>query len=434
MNKSAANHFRVDRRQFLRGAGACIALPMLGAMLPTRLLAGGAATSPKRLAIITQSLGVVHDTFFPTGSTSRDYVMPEVLSEAAKIRDRMTVFSNIDHALKGGHHAAGGVLNGVKPEFAAKSPFGAISIDQRAAELAGASCRYSSLRLWGKKGLSDSFSRQGTRLPASTSTPSEMYKALFVQGTPEEKQKARKMLHEGKSILDLVAEDAKRFHKDLGKNDREKLDEYFESIRGVELQLSDRDKWLDRPKPECPDSKLKNLGDGKADSLGLKGSLEAWVDLMHLALATDSTRVASIQIPINEGLWELPGVSTGAHTLSHHGKEEWKMDQFRTIQRYILGQYTRLVQKLAEDKLPDGSSLLDNTLVLYTSGLSNGSTHSNVNLPAVLAGGTGEQGYHRNIERKQPLNSLYLSMLQWFDPAVPHFNGVDRPLRGLNLA
>ena len=433
-NQTAHSQSRLHRRRFLRASGAVMSLPLLEAMIPRQVVAAGAGSSPKRLAVMTQNLGVIHDTFFPEGETSRDYKMPAVLAEAVKIRDQMTVFSQIDHDLRGGHHGAGGVLNGVKPEFAASSPFGAISVDERAAEIVGASCRYSSLRMWGsKKGLSTSYSRQGTQLPTSASSPSQMYKALFLQGSEEDKAKARALLREGKSILDLVSADAKRLRGGLGKTDREKLDEYFHSVRSVELKLSDDDKWLDRPKPECPDAKLTSIRDGKADGLGLKGSLSAWIDLAHIALVTDSTRVVSIQIPINEGIWELSGVTTGAHTLSHHGKEEWKIEQFRTIGAHILSEYTRLVQMLAADKQPDGKSLLDSTAVLYASGLSNGSTHSNVNLPVVLAGGSGNHGYHRNIERKEPLNSLYLSLLQWFDPSVTEFNNAARPLTGLKL-
>ena len=425
---------RLHRRHFLRAGAAVVSLPLLEAMIPRRAVATGTSVSPKRLAVMTQDLGVIHDTFFPAGETSRDYTMPSVLAEAKKIRNQMTVFSNIDHDLRGGHHAAGGVLNGVEPEFAANSPFGAISVDQRAAEIVGSACRYGSLRMWGsKKGLSRSYSRQGTQLPSSASAPSEMYKTLFLQGSDTDKTKARAMLQEGKSILDLVSDDAKRLNGVLGKTDREKLDEYFHSVRSVELKLSDDDKWLDRPKPKCPDPKAKAIGDGKADGLGLAGSLTAWVDLTHLALATDSSRVASIQIPMNEGVWELSGVTTGAHALSHHGKEEWKIKQFRTIGAFILSEYTRLVQKLAADIQPDGKSLLESTAVLYASGLSNGSTHSNVNLPVILAGGSGNHGYHRNVGNTQPLNSLYLSLLKWFDPSVKEFNNATQPLNGLEL-
>ncbi|MEK6237585.1 MAG: DUF1552 domain-containing protein, partial [Planctomycetales bacterium] len=209
----------LSRRHLLRAAGVAVSLPMLDAMIPRRVLAAETAKPPKRLAVISQELGVMHDTFFPVGETRRDYDMPEVLGVAAEIRDRMTVFSNIDHGLKGGHHSAGGVLNGIKPEFAGSSPFGAISVDQRAAEIVGSACRYGSLRFWGKKGLSNSFSRQGTQLPSSSSAPSAMYQALFLQGSVEQKQQARAMLREGKSILDLVGGDAKRLAKELGKTD-----------------------------------------------------------------------------------------------------------------------------------------------------------------------------------------------------------------------
>ena len=151
-------------------------------------------------------------------------------------------------------------------------------------------------------------------------------------------------------------------------------------------------------------------------------------------LVTDSTRVTTTAIPLNDGVWDLPGVNTGAHALSHHGKEQWKMDQFRTIQRCVLGEYRRFVERLRSDKQPNGESLLDSTMVLFASGLSNGATHSNDNLPVILAGGKASHGGYLNVEGKQSLNSLYLSMLQSFDPSLTKFNNADKPLNGIELA
>ncbi|MEO0416078.1 MAG: DUF1552 domain-containing protein [Verrucomicrobiota bacterium] len=424
----------LDRRSFLRNSGVSLALPFLGAMLPRSSVAAS-STNPKRLAVVTHDLGVLHDTFFPTGPSGRDYEMPSVLAELKSIRENMTVFSHIDHGLTGGHHAAFGVLNGVKPEFAASSPFGAISVDQKAAEIFGSAVRYSSIRCWGRKRLSSSYSRQGSRLPTTAATPSELYQVMFLDGTEQEKQRTRAMLHEGKSILDLVSGDAKRLSAKLDKRDNEKLDEYFESIRSVELQLSDRDRWLDQPKPVCPDQDLAKLvKTGKLDGQGNSKSLRGWMDLMYVALATDSTRVATVDIPMNDGVWDLPGITTGAHALSHHGKEQWKMDQFRTIQRCIMGEYRRFVERLKSDQQANGESLLNSTMVLFASGLSNGATHSNDNLPVILAGGKANHGGYLNVEGKQTLNSLYLSMLQSLDPSMTHFNNADKPLQGIELA
>jgi hypothetical protein len=424
----------LERRTFLRASGIGMALPFLDAMLPGRAVAAS-TVAPKRLAVMTQDLGVLHDTFFPIGASSRNYQMPSVLAELKSIRDDMTVFSHIDHGLTGGHHAAGGVLNGVKPEFAARSPFGAISVDQRAAEIVGSAVRYTSILCWGSKNLSSSYSRQGSRLPASAATPSQLYQSLFLEGSDEEKQRTRALLHEGKSILDLVSGDAKRLARNLNQRDRDKLDEYFHSVRSVELQLSDRDRWLDRPKPTCPDADLEKMArTGKLDGQGNSRNLRAWLDLMYVALLTDSTRVTTVAIPMNDGVWDLPGITTGAHALSHHGKEEWKMEQFRTIQRCILGEYRRFVERLKSDTQANGESLLDSTMVLYASGLSNGATHSNDNLPVLLAGGKARHGEHFNAEGKQTLNSLYLSMLKSFDPDLSEFNNADAPLKGFELA
>ncbi|MEM7013809.1 MAG: DUF1552 domain-containing protein, partial [Verrucomicrobiota bacterium] len=178
----------------------------------------------------------------------------------------------------------------------------------------------------------------------------------------------------------------------------------------------------------------KMVKTGKLDGQGNSGALRAWLDLMYVALATDSTRVATMDIPMNQGVWDLPGVTTGAHALSHHGKEEWKMNQFRTIQRCILGEYRSFIERLREDKQANGESLLDSTMVLYGSGLSNGATHSNDNLPVILAGGKANHGGHINVECIQPLNSLYLSMLQSFDPSLTEYNNANQPLHGIEIA
>jgi hypothetical protein len=171
------------------------------------------------------------------------------------------------------------------------------------------------------------------------------------------------------------------------------------------------------------------IAGGKRDKGTMSELFEVWLDLIILALRTDSTRVASIDVP--NGSWGLEGVSQGYHSLSHHGQRDDMLQQLAVIEQYQMQQLAGLIVRMSETKETDGSSLLDSTMVLFGSGIGSGSRHTNDNLPIILAGGGFRHGQHLDIGHKQPLCNLYLSMLQQLGCDVDRFNTSTGTLTGL---
>lgn len=414
-----------SRKHVLKGIGASLALPMMETYL-NKAEAASKTGSPKRFFAMTQDLGCIHDTWFPT-EVGSNYKMPRVMSVLKEHKKECTVFSNIDHNLKGGHHAASGVLNGVKNTDAIRSPFGAESIDQTIAKKIGHETRFESLQFWGGgQKLSSSCSRSGSHLPSSGFVPSEMFHKLFITGTKAEIEVTKNNLSNGKSILDIIEDEAKSFEKGLSHRDKDKLDQYYSAIRSSEKSLQNQMYWVEKDKPKLDLKPYKKVMDGTMDKATIDDQLKIWIDLIHLALTTDSTRSITLTIPTNLSIWNQPHVEKDAHYYSHHGKEEDKKEAFRSIEKYIVTQYSRLLKKLKEDTQLDGSSLLDSTIAVYASGLSNGSTHSNSNLPLVVAGGNFQHGRHIDNGFKESLNSLYYSFNKYFDPSASSFNGATK--------
>ena len=223
--------------------------------------------------------------------------------------------------------------------------------------------------------------------------------------------------------------DAKGFKKQLGKEDQDKLEEYFSSIRETEKKLALADQWIDQPKPKVTDPAVKKIGAGGRDENTGGNLLGVWLDLMYLALQTDSTRVVSMAV--NNCNWGLDGVTEGYHALSHHGQREDKLAQLKIIEKFLMENIADFIGKLKETKQADGTPLLKSTQILFGSGLGSGSRHSNDNLPILLAGGGYQHGQHIDGQRKQPLCNLYLSMLQRMGAEQDYFNRSLGTLTGL---
>lgn len=418
---------RLSRRSVLRGAGICIALPMLDGMMPRSARADTKVEMPKRLAVFSVPFGMVENKFHPT-DLGFEYTLSDTLRPLKDLRDKLTVFSNLDHDVRGGHSAAHTFLSGVKVTERARYPEGNITIDQRAAEAVGYNTRFPSLCFW-HEGMS--FTRTGVRVPALRK-PSDAFKLLFVDESQTEKKFSRSSLATSGSILDAVREDAKSFDRTLGKDDRAKLEEYFSSIRDTEKKLQKAASWIDRPKPTVDDPSVKRIKDGGRDD-NLGGNLvEVWFDLMFLALQTDSTRVVSAAA--DNCNWGLEGVKESFHTLSHHGQRPDKLNQLAIVEKHVMSNVGRFVERLTKIKQPDGSTMLDTTQVLFGSGLGSGNRHSNSNLPLILAGGGFKHGQHIDVKNRQPLCNLYLSILQRMGCEIERFNRSNGTLTGLNAA
>ena len=250
----------VPRRTLLRGAGVSLALPLMESLLPRSSYAVEQASRAPRLATVAVPFGVIIDQFHPK-TYGRDYELTPTLQPMAEVKSDFTVFSNLDHGVRGGHAAHHALWSGVLNTERAGFPDGNITVDQRAAEVIGHNTRFPSLLFWTGK---NSFTRTGVSVPA-ISNPSDAFKLMFMDSTPEQRQFERQSLKASGSILDTVMEDAKTYRIKLGHEDKQKLEEYFTSIRETEKKLELAEGWIDKPKPAVPDPKLKKVGEGMRD-------------------------------------------------------------------------------------------------------------------------------------------------------------------------
>ena len=423
----------MKRRTFLSAAGCCIALPAFESV-PRVFAASGSGDktelAPRRLVCVGNEFGMYPGDFWPK-SDGADYELTRLLAPLEAHRKEFTLFSHLDHGLKGGHFAVHTFLTGVKSADAKGMPEGGVSLDQRAAEFVGARTRFPSLTVGSDDGLHGgtqmSWTRTGTRVPPIPG-PQELFRALFVSDDSKAKKQVADRIQLQESILDAVQGDAKSLGRRLSKNDRQKLDEYFSSIRDVELKLELRKHWQNIPKPKAVIDEPNNRG--------LTRDLPLIYDLLALALQTDSTRVATLEIGRGFSASDL-GIRAGYHSLSHHGQVKAAIESLVQIEAYQMEQFGRFLEKLKEIKEPgQEGSLLDRTMVLLGSGMGNANSHTNHDLPIILAGGGFRHGEHRRYpsekNRRVPLCNLYLSMLQQFGVETDSFSTSSGTISGLD--
>ncbi len=413
----------MNRRKMLLGSGAMMALPYLES------LAGENSTptaSPMRMVCIGLEYGLHPADFFPK-ETGRDYQLPRLLKPLASLKEDFTVFSNLDHpGISGGHFAAHTFLSGIKSDHAKAHPEGNITVDQKAAEFAGAKTRFPSMQVsLGGGGIS--WTRNGVKVPPMTNLQT-MFDALFLETPMSKRNRLSKSYQLQGSILDVVREDAAALKKRSGRDDLDKLDEYFTSIREVELKLTQSEAWLQKSKPTTDYELPRRLPNS------FYGEVPLFYDLMKLALQTDSTRVLSMGINGWRGSSGLPGVTKGYHDLTHHGRNETKLQQLAIVENFHTSQFARFLESLKHTQASDDASLLDQTMVLFGSGLGNANSHSNRNLPLILSGGGFQHGEHKayqNGKENTPACNLYVSMLQRFGVEVEQFGTSTGVLEGL---
>ena len=407
-----------NRRDFLRGAGVALTLPLL----ESRGAVGGIG-SPKRMVAVNFPLGFHGPNFFPE-QTGRGYALSDYLKPAAALRNDFTVISGTSHPDVDGGHAAEKSFLTAAPHPGSRSFKNTISLDQFVARRLGGSTRYSSLTI-GDHGMS--WSANGVAVPHESS-PSAVFAKLFLCGTPKEVAARKIHLQDGRSILDVVLEDANRMAAKAGKLDREKLDQYFTAVRETEKNLIKAEKWHGTPKP-----KVDAQQPGQFASADIVGRLRAHFEIVRLALMTDSTRV--IALGGNGGSQVLPikGVSLGYHELTHHGKNPEMIQQLELIDRETMKGWADFLTSLKETPEGDGN-LLGNTQVLLGSNLGNASGHLTTNLPIILAGGGFKHGQHLAFDKinNAPLPNLFVSMLQGLGLEVDKFASGTGTLTGLS--
>ncbi|MBA3935988.1 MAG: DUF1552 domain-containing protein [Planctomycetes bacterium] len=415
----------LSRRTFLRAAGVSLALPFLHAMDPPA--GAGAATIPRRIIAICTNLGVLERYFFPA-ETGRGYALTPYLETLKDFREQFTVLSGTSHPdVTGGHSAEAAFLTAA-PHPGSASFRNSISLDQFAAERIGHLTRVSALPLVVAKNgnQSLSFTSSGVMLPAENSA-AQVFKALFIAGDAAAVERQVEDLRTGRSILDAVAQRAAALQQQLGTADRQRVDQYFTSVREVERRLVIAEEWERKPKPTVTAPVPK-------DEEYLLEKLAAMYDLAHLAIATDSTRLITLMVRLDGFSEHIPGVGSESHNLSHHVGREDKIEQLKNLELAQFRQLAGLLKKLNASKEGD-ATLLDRTQVLYGSNLGNGNNHDTHNLPIILAGGGFKHGQHLAFDKANnyPLPNLFLSMLQRLGVECSAFSSSKGTLRGLEM-
>ena len=427
----------IERRTFLRGlGGAALALPHLEAMTKAESVDAQSADSPTRMVCVGLNFGFVPQLFFPE-ETGANYQATERLAPLKNHRNDFTVFSGLDHGVngQGGHGGVHAYLSGVLSKNSAGMEEANISIDQKAAQLIGAKTRYTSMQFASGNDPNNmiSWSASGVAVPPVTNVET-IYNLLFQKVDPGRRQDVKAKYAARHSILDLVKSDANYLKRKIGNSDRRKLEHYFDSVRQVEKKIAQSSQWLDKPKPS---TKYK-LPAG-ARSRDFVDRVPLYYDLMALALQTDSTRIITLalaDIGPNYGGFDI---SRGYHQLTHHGKVPEYITELSVIEQFHMDQLARFLDKLKSIEEQDGQSLLEKSMVLFGSGMGNASSHSNKNLPLLLAGGGFKHGEHKsyfrdgNRKKTTPAGNLYVSMLQRFGVEADKFGTAKSTLTGLEI-
>ena len=320
---------KLSRRTMLRSAGVAMSLPWLSAM--ERAFAGPAETQPpRRFVAMTLGLGLLGDNLNPKES-GRDYAPSLYLKQLQDLRDHFTVISGSSHpGVKGGHRAEASLLT-AQPMGSGGQAKNTISLDQYLAKHLGHATRFGSLVLGSSGSNSPSYTENGSMIPAEDS-PSRLFTKLFIDDTPAEQARQAQRLQEGRSILDLVQVDSKRLARQLGGGDRDRLDAYFTSVRDLESRLAASQDWATQPKPKVDAKKPVDIG----NSNDFVGREKLMTDMIRLTLKTDSARFITYHLGGSGGVVPIDGVKEGYHSLSHHGRDEMKLEQLALVETAII--------------------------------------------------------------------------------------------------
>ncbi len=422
----------LSRRSFLRGTGIALALPFLESM--TSVFASAAPIAkPRRMFAICNNLGLLGDQFFPAG-TGRDYAMSPYLEVLAPHRADFSVFSGVSHPNVDGGHPADVCFLTAAPHPGSSSFRNTISLDQHIAEQIGVQTRFPSLTLGvNTRTRSLSWTGTGVAIPPEDKA-ADVFKQLFLQGSPAQVAAQIRQLDTGRSILDTIAGQAKELERGLTARDRDRLDQYFTSVRNLEHRLQASRGWEYKPKPvvHVP------MPVDPSDPAAYMEKVKIMYDLARLAFETDSTRAVTLMLDsVSTPVLDLKDatITDGYHNLSHHGKSEKKRAQLEVIDQWHMKLLGNLVADLKATR-EDGEPLLDRTMVLYGSNFGDANAHTCFNLPTLLAGGGFKHGQHLAFDRERnyPLPNLYVSMLQRMGIEAEKFASSTGTMRGLELA
>ena len=396
-------HKPLDRRTFLKASGISLALPLLETMSP---VLAAAKAPPKRTVLICTALGLHPPSLWPK-TAGADYESTPYLELLKEHRKEFTLFSGLAHENQTGRQPHDSELTWLT---AARKPGmsgfrNTISIDQIAANRLGNITRHPSITLGTMKPQSQSYTSGGVMIPAQTS-PANVFAQLFLEGKPGEVRAQKRKLRDGRSILDQLKSQTSAVRRKASTADNHLLDDYFDSVRKAETNIAEAQGWMDKPKPKVeaePPSDIPSRAD-------LIGRTQLLLDLVPLIVQTDSTRVISVMIQDHFIVPEVEGVTGNHHNLSHHGQDKAKISQLEKIETSIVKCFGSLLGQM-KAKSESGSTLLDNTSILFGSNLGNANAHHARNLPIFLAGGGFKHGRYIAQKAGTPLCNLYVTML-----------------------
>jgi hypothetical protein len=412
---------KMSRRTMLRAAGVSLGLPFLDAMTPA-FAAVTPATHAKRFVSVSLALGVHGPNLVPEGA-GRNYKPSRYLKAIEDLRNDFTVVSGTSHpGVTGGHTAEGSILSAC-PNARGTTSRNTISIDQLMAKHLGHETRFQSLVLNTNSQTSPSYTENGAMIPAENNAM-RLFTKLFVTDSPAEQKRQAELIREGRSVMDVIGAEAKALQREVGAGDRDKLDAWFTSVRDLEQRLAANEAWTHKPKPQVP------LRPPTAIPRDNETAVERiFLELVHMALVTDSTRFVSLHITGNN-VNGIEGVDESYHNLSHHGMDAEKLRQLAIVEQTAIREWGAFLRKLK------AGGLLSETMVLLTSNLGNASSHDNKNMPVLFAGGGFKHGQHLAFDQRNnyPLPNLYLSALQRLGLPEKRFATTNETMRGLDVA
>jgi Protein of unknown function (DUF1552) len=442
----------IDRRTLLRGAGVTIALPWMEAMMPRVGLGAAPKNPPMRLAFLYVPNGMHMPNWTPS-KEGTGYDIKPTLEPVAKHQSKLNILTGLTldgaraHNDGGGDHArsAAAFLTGAHPKKTNGADIqNGISIDQAIAQAVGDQTRFASLELGLEgssqagdcdSGYSCAYSsnlawRNATSPLAKEMDPSAVFDRLFGSGdTREDKKTSEVRKTRRKSVLDFALSEAKQLQGELGNADRRKLDEYLYAVREIETRLVKSEKL------QVGEDGIPNYPRPAGVPRQLDEHAKLMLDMLVLALQTDSTRVATFMFANegnNRGYPEL-GAPEGHHDLSHHGGSAEKQEKVAKINRFYTERLAYFLDSMASIREGD-ASLLDNSLIIYGSGISDGDRHNHDDLPILMAGRAGgriKSGRHIKYPAETPMCNLYVWLLRQFGVKADSFGDSKSMLEGL---
>ncbi|MBA62832.1 MAG: hypothetical protein CMJ76_10760 [Planctomycetaceae bacterium] len=395
----------LNRRTILQATGVSLALPLMEAMNP---LYACSEEAPQRSVFICTALGLHPPSFWPE-TAGRDYESTFYLDLLQEHRDEYTLFSGLSHSNQVGRQAHDSEMTWLTstPKPGNAGFRNGISVDQVVANHFGYTTRFPSINLGSDRTQSQAYTSGGVMLPAKYD-PREIFSELFLDGRPEEIRRQKRRLAEGRSILDELKGQTGRLRRRISGDDNHLLDDYFDSVRATELNISELEGWIDRPKPKVSQGIPLEI-----DPRQILNRLDSLMGLVPLMLQTDSTRTVTFLIQDPHVDIQIDGVDERHHILSHHGQDLDKIRQLRIIESGIVSAFAGLLAKLKTTD-ENGQRLIDNTSLIFGSNLGNANSHDARNLPVIMAGGGFTHGQYVAYDKEDntELSNLYLTILQ----------------------